>query len=845
MSAPLTTWFRRRRGVVAVAAAGVALSGVSWLAAAVESERIAGTDRDRLAERAAASVQRNVDRAAVGIRVLAAQFGHDHPAPVGRSDAAGGIFGPTFADGAALVATTPGVRAVEWAPRVSLTDRAAFEGVHGYSFTERPTAAARRSAGQRNAYYPVAFVVPATGNGGVIGFDLDGPGAGRPALEAAVARQAPTATAIGPLAEGAPGALLLAPVVDDVVGGLVSRGLVVAVLATEDLLTAARAELPAGTRVAIDDRAGGPPTAGAGEATAEVLGRSWRIVVRPPDGYGGLGALPLALAALVLVGSAVAATFAWMVSRRRRLVERLVVERTAEAVAAQRDAEDAHRVLEEIASAVEEFLFTAVLEPDGPGRLSFSGPGMERILGTVYAPDEAIERWNALVHPQDLEKVRQTWRYANLARLERVDQTYRLLGVDGRERWLREKLVPRIDASGRLVVHGVVSDVTAIRAAQAEAERQSRTDALTGLANRRSLVELYDLELARVDRAGTRVGLLMLDIDHFKSYNDRFGHAVGDAILTGVARRLEGAARPYDVVARWGGEEFAILTPDLPGADDLRALGERLRLGIADEAIAGHAVTVSIGAVLGAEALRTLEALVNAADRALYAAKRHGRNLTCLYSDLTVDDFVAEEPEAIRLAQALATAAAVREGMPALHCQQVADLSQLIAEELHLGEGLVMRCRIGGWLHDVGKSVIPDHILGKRGDLSEEEWAVMRNHTVIGDEIVRRIAGLGDAARAIRHHHERYDGGGYPDGLAREEIPIEARIVCCADAYSAITSDRVYARGRARSEAVLELRRSAATHLDPAVVEALVRVLERDEDRIEGALRLIASPAQA
>jgi putative nucleotidyltransferase with HDIG domain len=182
-------------------------------------------------------------------------------------------------------------------------------------------------------------------------------------------------------------------------------------------------------------------------------------------------------------------------------------------------------------------------------------------------------------------------------------------------------------------------------------------------------------------------------------------------------------------------------------------------------------------------------------------------------------------------------AASVREGMPALHCQQVADLSAAMAAQLGLSEALVMRCRIGGWLHDVGKSVIPDHILGKRGRLDAAEWQVMRNHTVIGDEIVRRIAGLGEAAPAIRSHHERYDGTGYPDGLRATAIPIEARIVAAADAYSAITSDRVYSRGRAREEAVAELRNSAGRHLDPVVIEALVAVLSEEATRIGSALQ--------
>jgi putative nucleotidyltransferase with HDIG domain len=192
---------------------------------------------------------------------------------------------------------------------------------------------------------------------------------------------------------------------------------------------------------------------------------------------------------------------------------------------------------------------------------------------------------------------------------------------------------------------------------------------------------------------------------------------------------------------------------------------------------------------------------------------------------MTVEDFVAEEPEALRLAQALALSAAIREGMPEQHSQQVADLSGAIAEALGLPEAVVMRCRVGGWLHDIGKVAIPDSVLVKPGPLSDDEWVTMRTHAEIGEQLIRRVAGLSDAAAAVRHHHERWDGSGYPDGLAGQGIPVEARIVAVADAFSAITSDRVYHRRRGADEAVAELRRSAGRHLDPAVVEAAVAVV--------------------
>jgi diguanylate cyclase (GGDEF)-like protein len=370
-----------------------------------------------------------------------------------------------------------------------------------------------------------------------------------------------------------------------------------------------------------------------------------------------------------------------------------------------------------------------------------------------------------------------------------------------------------------------------VRGERRDAEERSRTDALTGLFNRRGGSESLAAELRRAEREGHVPGVLLVDADRFKRVNDSYGHQAGDLVLLEIGRRLRAAVREYDIVCRWGGEEFCVIVPSVESEETLRHVGDALRRAVSTQPIAAGPelllpVTVSVGAARGAEALWSVEGLVDAADRALYAAKRRGRDQVRLFTEMTVEDFVAEEPEALRLAQALALSAAVREGMPELHSQQVAELSAAIAQQLGLDEPAVLRTRLGGWLHDVGKVAIPDRVLAKRSALDAEEWATMRTHAEVGEQIIRRVAGLVDAAPAVRNHHERWDGTGYPDGLAGDEIPLEARIVGVADAYSAITSDRPYQAGRSREEAVVELRRSAGTHLDPDVVEALIRVLE-------------------
>jgi diguanylate cyclase (GGDEF)-like protein len=323
----------------------------------------------------------------------------------------------------------------------------------------------------------------------------------------------------------------------------------------------------------------------------------------------------------------------------------------------------------------------------------------------------------------------------------------------------------------------------------------------------------------------------MVDVDHFKPVNDIYGHAAGDAVLVELATRLGRSVRRYDLVGRWGGEEFCVIVPGIATEDALRRVGDTIRRAVAEAPYAipdGKLIqlTASVGGVVAVEGLWSVEALVDAADRALYTAKRHGRNRVVLSSDVTLEDVAAEVPEALRLAEALALSAGAREGIPETHPREVSELAAAMAVMLGLTDDVVMRCRLGGWLHDLGKVGVPDRVLVKPGQLDDEEWALMRAHTEIGERIVRRIAGLAQAAPVVRHHHERWDGAGYPDGLSGEEIPIEARIVAAADTFSALTHDRVYRDRRSIGRATAELVKASGTHLDPACVDALLAVID-------------------
>jgi diguanylate cyclase (GGDEF)-like protein/PAS domain S-box-containing protein len=400
-----------------------------------------------------------------------------------------------------------------------------------------------------------------------------------------------------------------------------------------------------------------------------------------------------------------------------------------------------HDQMQRIVGSIDQLFYTDELRPDGSWHSNLIGDNFRRFIGDVEDGVDPQKVWDDAVHPEDRELYDAV--DARVLALEAVDLEYRLVGRDGGILWVWERMRPsgrRPD--GTLVVDGVVQDITERKRAEErledalalaeqarlEADQASRTDPLTGLANRRDFAEQLGCALEST-RPGQALGLLLLDIDHFKRTNDTYGHAAGDAVLREVARQLASVVRSGDIVARIGGEELAVVMPGGGGPDVLRLAGERVRMLVAAATVRHDdcdvPFTVSVGAASSLDAA-TPDTLLASADRAMYAAKRRGRDRVCLFSELVGDDFLAEVPEALRIAEALALTVSVREGMPALHNQQVAELAGAIAVELRLPPQEVLRCQVSGWLHDIGKTAIPDSILAKPGELTEEEWAQMR-----------------------------------------------------------------------------------------------------------------------
>jgi diguanylate cyclase (GGDEF)-like protein len=392
--------------------------------------------------------------------------------------------------------------------------------------------------------------------------------------------------------------------------------------------------------------------------------------------------------------------------------------------------------------------------------------------------------------------------------------------------------------TGTLAVLGIL--MTTLRGQLDQLVKQlaaaARTDSLTQLANRRELEERFAAELERSTRTARPLSMVVLDLDWFKEYNDRFGHSAGDRVLVLLAQALKRATRTSDIVARLGGEEFGVLAPE---TDETEAylLSERLRAEVRSAfARETEKMTISCGVASFPIHGITLGELLHAADRALYEAKESGRDRSVVFKQAGVEgverEQVAIERTSPRLASLVSLAEAVdrRKGSPA-NSRRVARYAEALARKLRLPEEESERVRIAALLRDVGEVGVAESILNKDGPLDPRERLEVERHPEIGARIVG-AAQLGRVGEWILTHHERPDGQGYPRGLREHQIPLEGRIVAVADAYAAMTADRPYRRPFSPHRARAELQARAGTQFDHDVVEAFLELDEElDPDR--------------
>ncbi|HTT32254.1 MAG TPA: diguanylate cyclase [Methylomirabilota bacterium] len=417
-----------------------------------------------------------------------------------------------------------------------------------------------------------------------------------------------------------------------------------------------------------------------------------------------------------------------------------------------------------------------------------------------------------------------------------------------------------------------------------KAQEQAITDGLTGVKTHRFFMEALSAEWKRSTRAGRAFALVLMDLDRFKFVNDFYGHLEGDLVLQRVGQILETNCRRSDVVARYGGDEFVILMPET-NMEHARQLASKLRGWVsADPLLREKNISASFGIACYPLHGSSPQELIQVADASMYLSKHQGGNAVSTadhfdpneakkwkrdvleaYLGVTLKRLFATGPEAFeeiyqRLRQfteslsgteptngssqspqaqgpqalpqavldtvtSLAFAIDAKDHYTQGHSQKVSAYAALIAEALGMNEAEVEEIRLGAVLHDIGKVGIPENILNKNGPLNPDEWETMKSHVSFGAKILDPLKPLARIREMVLHHHEFFDGSGYPHSLAGERIPLGARIIAIADAYDTITSDRTYKKARTATDALAELERCANAQFDGSIVELFVRTM--------------------
>ncbi|HAG10980.1 MAG TPA: hypothetical protein DCK76_06270 [Desulfotomaculum sp.] len=438
------------------------------------------------------------------------------------------------------------------------------------------------------------------------------------------------------------------------------------------------------------------------------------------------------------------------------------------------------------------------------GKFGFINPVLLRETG--YQESELLGS-NALnlVYPKDRKAVRE--KAIKILKGESVfPYKYRYMTKNGELRW-RAETVAAVYCKGTRIMLCTSMDITEVKEIGEQLEYLSLHDSLTGLYNR----AYFEEEMLRFGESRfSSIGIIACDIDGLKFINDKLGHSYGDNILTAASQMIKNAFRAGDVVARVGGDEFAVLLPNCSD-ETVRSACSRIKnnIEIYNEKNVQLPLSISMGFSVGKSNSGDLRNLFREAENNMGREKLHRSRsarssiVQALMKTLEVRDFITED-----------------------HAKRMEDLVTGLAEIVSMPDNQITDLRLLAQFHDIGKVGISDSILFKPGPLTEEEIKSMRQHTEIGHQIALSLPELVPIADWILKHHEWWNGKGYPLGLAGQEIPVECRILSVVDAYDAMTNDRPYRKALRKEDALMELRRYAGIQFDPIVVDCFQRLVE-------------------
>ncbi|KNY28287.1 metal dependent phosphohydrolase [Pseudobacteroides cellulosolvens ATCC 35603 = DSM 2933] len=365
-----------------------------------------------------------------------------------------------------------------------------------------------------------------------------------------------------------------------------------------------------------------------------------------------------------------------------------------------------------------------------------------------------------------------------------------------------------------------------------EMQRLAITDELTDLFNQRYFHTTLENEIKNSSKCGTSIGLILIDIDNFRMYNDLYGHSYGDTILTTTASILKKIVNKDDTVYRFGGDEFAILMLDKnletleKEAKHLYDEYEKLKNEYYNDSLVSK-ITFSIGLSEYPSISSSKEELISHANMALYQSKNMGDDKVHFYQDimLQIHKSMKSDEEMVGVFKGLLSTIIAKDKYTFGHCERVSSYAVMIAEAMGLELDEIQTILYAGLLHDIGKIELPKSILNKLGRLTSDEFELIRQHPVNSANILEPLSGINNLIDYVIHHHERYDGKGYPDGIAGEDISLGARILCVADSFDAMISDRPYRKSMSIEEAFQELEKCSGSQFDPKIASLFVKIM--------------------